>query len=132
MYLLDTNIFVYYMKNSYPNMTARLFSMNPDKLFISALTVCELEYGAEKSNWGARTRDKLYTILAPFQILNFTSRDAIASGRIRGMLEKKGTPIGTYDTLIAGQALSRGLILVTHNTREFKRVENLIVEDWTL
>lgn len=132
MYLIDTNIFVYYMKNTYPDMTAKILSMNPAELFISSISLCELEYGAEKSNWGERTRNNLYTLLAPFNFLNFSSQDAIVSGRIRGMLEKKGTPIGTYDTLIAGQALSRGLILVTHNTKEFNRIPNLVVEDWVL
>ena len=132
MYLLDTNLFIYYMKNSYPNLTEKIFSMNPDDLYVSSLTVFELEYGAEKSNYGAGTREKIMTLLAPFHFLNFTSRDAITSGRIRGMLEKKGTIIGAYDTFIAGQALSRGLVLVTHNTREFKRVPDLAIEDWVL
>ena len=130
MYLLDTNIFIYYMKNSYPNLTAKIFSMNPKDLYISSLTVFELEYGAGKSNYGARTREKIMTLLAPFQFLNFTSQDAITSGKIRAILEKKGAGIGPYDTLIAGQALSRGLVLVTHNTKEFSRIPNLTIEDW--
>lgn len=132
MYLLDTNIFIYYMKNSYLHLTEKIFSMNPDNLYISSITLFELEYGAEKSSWGARTREKIYTLLSPFHFLNFTSQDAIGSGRVRAILEKEGTPIGAYDTLIAGQALSRGLTLVTHNTREFKRVSDLILEDWVL
>lgn len=132
MYLLDTNIFIYYMKNSYPKLTEKIFSLEPKELFVSAITIFEIEYGAEKSNYGARTRDKLYTLLSPFNFLNFTSQDAITSGRIRTMLEKNGTPIGTYDTLIAGQALSRGLTLVTHNTGEFNRIPNLVIEDWVL
>ncbi len=132
MYLLDTNIFIYYMKNSYPKLTEKIFSLNPEGLFISSITLFELEYGAEKSSWGAKTRGKLYTLLSPFHFLNYTSQDAIESGRIKGMLEKKETPIGAYDILIAGQAISRGLILVTHNTKEFSRIPNLVVEDWVL
>ncbi len=132
MYFLDTNIFIYYMKNSYPHLTEKIFSMNPDNLFLSSITLFELEYGAEKSSWGAKTREKLYTLLSPFHFLNFTSQDAVESGRVRAVLEKDGPPIGIYDTLIAGQALSRDLILVTHNTREFNRVPNLSIEDWVL
>ena len=132
MYLLDTNIFIYYSKNSYPNLTAKIFSMDPDDLYVSSLTVIELEYGAEKSKYGARTREKIMTLLAPFHFLNFTSQDAITSGKIRGMLEKKGTIIGPYDTLIAGQALSRGLVLITHNTKEFSRIPDIAIEDWVL
>ena len=131
MYLLDTNIFIYYIKNRYPQLTHHIFSLNPNVLFLSTITVFELEYGAEKSNWGQRTRENLATMLAPFHFLDFTTEDAVIAGKIRGFLEKQGTGIGPYDTLIASQALSRNLTLVTHNTAEFSRVPNLRLEDWT-
>ncbi|MBQ9698962.1 MAG: type II toxin-antitoxin system VapC family toxin [Acidaminococcaceae bacterium] len=130
MYLLDTNICIYFLKNTYPTLTERLLSFNPTVLLISSVTVFELAYGAEKSNWGERTRQKLALFLAPFNILPFTSEDAIAAGRIRSSLEKQGSPIGPYDVQIAAQAYSRGLILVTHNTGEFCRIPDLKLEDW--
>lgn len=132
MYLLDTNICIYFMKNAYPNLTQKLLSMSPSDLMISSVTVFELEYGAAKSNWGERTRQKLVMFLAPFNILPFTADDAVYAGDIRGLLEKQGLIIGPYDVQLAGQALSRNLTFVTHNTGEFSRVPNLRLEDWVI
>lgn len=131
MYLLDTNICIYMMKNSYPVLTEKVLSHDPSVFCISSITVFELEYGAAKSNWGEKTHQRMQMFLAPFRILDFNSKDAIASGRIRGYLEKGENTIGPYDVQIAGQSFSRGLTLITHNTNEFLRVPNLLVEDWT-
>lgn len=130
MYLLDTNICIYFMKNSFPQLTEKIFSYDPSRLAISSITVYELEYGAAKSKWGEQTRQNLRMVLAPFNILPFDSNDAFMAGRIRAQLESKGTPIGPYDIQIAAQGLARNLIIVTHNTNEFKRVAGLSVEDW--
>lgn len=132
MYLLDTNICIYFMKNKYPALSTKLFSCNPSELIISSVTVFELEYGAEKSNWGDRTRQKLAMFLTPFTILPFSTEDAICAGKLRGYLEKQGNIIGPYDLQIAAQGLARGLTLVTHNMGEFSRVPNLMLEDWVL
>ena len=132
MYLLDTNICIYFMKNTFPSMTTKIFSHNPSDFFISSVTVFELEYGAAKSNWGDKTRNKLAIFLAPFKILSFASEDAVTAGRIRAMLEKQGRPIGPYDIQIAAQGLSRNLTIITHNMDEFIRVPNLKLEDWTV
>ena len=132
MYLLDTNICIYFMKNQYPLLSQKILSHSPSNLLLSSITVFELEYGAEKSNWGNRTREKLAMFLAPFNILPFSTDDAIAAGRLRGCLEKRGTPIGPYDIQIAAQALSGGYTLVTHNVGEFSRVPNLKLEDWVI
>ena len=130
MYLLDTNICIYFMKNTFPDLTQKLLSLPPSELMISSVSVFELEYGAAKSNWGERTKQKLAMFLAPFTILPFSPDDAICAGSIRAQLEKQGTKIGPYDVQLAGQALSRNLIFVTHNTGEFNRVPNLRLEDW--
>ena len=132
MYLLDTNIVIYFMKNQYPQLSERFYACSPSDFCISSVTVFELEYGAEKSNWGERTRNNLAQFLAPFTVIPFDSADAVAAGRIRGYLEKKGTMIGPYDVQIAAQALARGLTLITHNTGEFSRVPNLKLEDWVV
>ena len=130
MHLLDTNICIYFMKNKYPQLTHKILSCAPSDLTISSITVFELEYGAAKSNWGERTRQKLAMFLAPFNILPFETEDAVAAGKLRGYLEKQGIGIGSYDVLIAAQGLSRNLIVVTHNTGEFNRVPELRLEDW--
>lgn len=132
MYLLDTNICIYFMKNTYPLLTERLFSHHPANLLISSITVFELEYGAAKSNWGEKTRHKMAMFLAPFDIIPFTPEDAIIAGRIRGYLEHQGTPIGPYDIQIAAQGLSKGITVITHNMDEFKRIPNLKLEDWVI
>ena len=84
MYLLDTNICIYVLKNSYPALTEKVFSFNPTSIAMSSVTIFELEYGASKSNWGEKTRQKLAQFIAPFSILPFDSDDAITAGRIRG------------------------------------------------
>ena len=122
MYILDTNICSYFMRNQYPDLTAKLFSHNPDDLAISSVTVFELEYGA----------GKMAMFLAPFSVLPFTVDDAVAAGNIRCTLEKLGESIGPYDTMIAAQGLSHGYTVITHNIREFIRVPGLHVEDWVV
>ena len=130
MYLLDSNICIYFMKNTYPHLTKRILSQDTSNFMISSITVFELEYGAEKSNWGEKNRQKLSLFLAPFNIIPFTVDDAVIAGRIRGYLEKQGTPIGPYDIQLAAQAFTRNVTLITHNAGEFSRVPNLKVEDW--
>lgn len=132
MYLLDTNICIYFMKNQYPLLTQKILSHSAAEMLLSSVTVFELEYGAEKSNWGSRTREKLAMFLAPFNILPFSLEDAACAGRLRGHLEKCGTPIGPYDVQIAAQALTGDYTLITHNVGEFSRVPNLKLEDWVI
>jgi tRNA(fMet)-specific endonuclease VapC len=94
------------------------------------ITEAELRLGAAKSASSARTRRLLERFLAPFQVVPFSSPDAAAYARIRAGLERAGTPIGPLDTLIAAQAVARGLILVTDNEREFRRVPGLSLQNW--
>ncbi len=131
MYLLDTNICIYALKNSFPALTSKLFSFSPNLLHISSITVYELEYGAEKSKWSEQTKQKLALFLAPFDIIPFSTDDALVAAKIRASLEKAGTPIGAYDLQIAAQGISRGLTVVTHNTGEFGRIPEIKLEDWT-
>ena len=132
MYLLDTNICIYVMKNAYPALTQKVFSFATSDLCISSVTVFELEFGAVKSNWGGKTRQSMQMFLAPFNIIDFDSNDAASAGILRGYLEKQGSPIGPYDIQIAGQAVAKSLILVTHNVGEFSRVPGITVEDWVV
>ena len=130
MYLLDTNICIYLMKNKYPALTERLLAEDPHDVAVSAITLYELEYGACKSLWAEETRNNMYIFLSPFTMLPFDARDAVAAGQIRAGLAREGKLIGPYDLQIAAQGLSRNLTVVTHNTDEFSRVPKLKVEDW--
>ena len=132
MYLLDTNICIYAMKDKYPALSKKLFQIPPSDIFISSVTVSELEYGCSKSNWENRSRNVMNLFLSAFTIIAFDEKDARIAGRVRAKLMKSGTPIGPYDIQIAAQGLSRGLTVVTHNTKEFERIPELKLEDWVL
>ena len=132
MYLLDTNICIYALKGNYPGIDRRLLRIHPDEIYISAITIGELEYGAAKSRWGERTRQIQRAFLANYDILPFTRQDATCFGQLRAQLALAGTPIGIYDLMIAAQAIVCGLTVVTHNTKEFERVPGIILEDWTM
>ena len=132
MYLLDTNICIYAMKNKYPDLSQKLFQILPSEVFISSITISEMEYGCSKSKWGDRSRDVMNLFLSAYTILPFDEGDARISGRIRAGLAKTGTPIGPYDIQIAAQGISRGLTVVTHNTKEFERIPDLKLEDWVI
>ena len=102
------------------------------KLFVPSVGAHELWFGVAKSDRVQVNGYNLEQFLkAPFQILAFDKDDARMSGEIRAELARRGTPIGPFDTLIAGQALARGMTLVTANVREFSRVDGLRLEDWT-
>ena len=130
MFLLDTNICVFLMKNKYPAATRKLLSSDPSEIAVSSVTLFELEYGAAKSQWPEKNRNNVKLFLAPFTIVPFDGNDAVAAGEIRCLLEKAGTPIGPYDLQIAAQGLARGYTVVTHNTGEFSRVPNLKSVNW--
>ena len=130
MYLLDTNICIF-IKNKKPKQVLeRLKSVIEKKIYISSITVAELEYGVYNSQNIQKNKIALVEFLAPFEILDFNDKDAEDFGRLRAQLKKEGRLIGPYDMLIAAQAISHNLILVTNNTEEFSRVKGLRLEDW--
>ena len=130
MYLLGTNICIYALNGRSQPLLQKLLSIHPDEIAVSAITVMELEYGAAKSRWGEKTRQRLYAFLANYSILPFADYDAVVCGQIRAALARTGQSIGAYDTMIAAQGLARELTVVTHNTGEFARVQGLRIEDW--
>ena len=89
-----------------------------------------MEYGAAKSRWGDKTRQVMYAFLSNFEKLPFTEADAVLFGQFRAILTASGTPVGAYDVMIAAQGVSRGLTIVTHNTKEFSRIPGVALEDW--
>ena len=134
-HLLDTNVCIALI-NGTSNQVRKHYiqaTNRNDKLVTSPIVAHELWYGVAKSDRIPQNANRLATFLGrDVVLLDYTERDAQAAGDIRAELEREGQRIGEYDTLIAGQAFSRNLILVTANTREFSRVNGLVVEDWTL
>ena len=134
-YLLDTNVCIALI-NGTSSMTRRRYFQATSHQIIpqtSSIVAHELWYGVAKSDRVAQNSNRLAAFLtSAVAVLDYTEQDAQAAGEIRAELESKGQRIGEYDTLIAGQAYARNLILVTANTREFGRVKGLVVEDWTL
>ncbi len=129
MYLLDTNSIIYFFKDI-GKISKNLFSHSPKEIFIPSIVVYELEVGIAKSNNSNKRREQLNLLLEQIQVVDFSEKEAKESAKIRATLEKLGKPIGPMDTLIAGCAKANNLILVTHNTKEFKRVDGLTVTDW--
>ena len=129
-YMLDTNICIYAIKNKPEQVLRRLKDNLPKGLCISAITLAELEHGVEKSVNPEKNQMALIQLLAILDILPFDDLAATEYGNICAYLQKRGTPIGTMDMLIAGHARAEGLILVTNNVREFMRVPNLGIENW--
>lgn len=130
-YMLDTNICIYVIKHKPEIVINRFLAHNPDDICISSITYAELMHGVEKSQAIDKNRLAISLFLSPITVLDFNAGAAESYGMIRADLEKKGTPIGPMDMLIAGHAMSEKLILVTNNTKEFARVEGLLLENWT-
>ena len=129
-YLLDTSICIYIIRRKPPVVLKRVRSKQAGQVAVSVMTLAELEYGIARRRRPEHNRIALLEFLVPFSILDFDQRAAAEYGRIRSSLQSKGTPIGPMDLLLAAQARSRDLVLVTNNEREFKRVDGLRVENW--
>jgi len=158
-YLLDTNICIYLIKKHSPEILERFRKHSPQDVAISTITLFELQYGVEKSQYRQRSENALDKFLLPLNIIDLDRSAAnepprrkpgylsglsvllrrkrrgiqpeeIEAAAIRAQLEKKGISIGPYDLLIAGLARSQDMTLVTNNTKEFERVVDLHLEDW--
>ncbi|MBT2341775.1 MULTISPECIES: type II toxin-antitoxin system tRNA(fMet)-specific endonuclease VapC [Pseudomonas] len=129
-FMLDTNICIFTIKNK-PQVVREAFNLHHGQLCISAVTLMELIYGAEKSSAPEKNLGVIEGFCARLEVLPFCYEAAAHTGMIRAELAKIGKPIGPYDQMIAGHARSRGLIVVTNNLKEFERVPGLRVEDWT-
>ncbi len=129
-YILDTNICKYIIKKKPEATINKFLKMKTDSIGISIITISELYYGVAKSLKPDENTIALEQFILPLSPVSFNKEDAIAYGKLRASLERKGKVIGAMDMLIAAQALSRDLILVTNNEREFKKIEGLAVENW--
>ena len=129
MYLLDTNTLIYFFKGL-GDVANILLSKAPKDILISSIVLYELEVGIAKSTKPKKRTIQLEALISRVNISSFGAQEAKVAATIRANLESKGTPISPYDTLIAGTALSNNATLVTHNTKEFKRIKSLKIEDW--
>ena len=129
-YLLDTNICIYLIKNHPPEIFQRFREHSPEDVAISTVTLFELQYGVEKSQHRKRSGNALSKFIFSLNLIDLDHTAAVESAVIRAQLEKMGMPIGPYDLLIAGIAKSRDMVLVTNNTKEFKRIQGLGLENW--
>jgi tRNA(fMet)-specific endonuclease VapC len=130
-YFLDTNICIYFLKGIYPNLRDRILHNNPESIRIPSITKAELLYGAKKSRQKESNIARINEFLLPFQVEPFSDRHTPVYASIRSNLEKAGNPIGPNDIIIASIVLSNDGTLITHNTKEFSRVDGLKIEDWT-
>jgi tRNA(fMet)-specific endonuclease VapC len=131
-YLLDTNICIYIIHRKLPAMTRRVQAFQPGQLGISSITVAELEYGIHQSSQPERNRIALASFLLPFEIIDFDQAAAAEYGEIRAWQTAHGKIVGALDLLIAAQARSRGLVLVTNNEKEFSLIAKLQIVNWVI
>ena len=129
-YLLDTNTCIYIIKRSPEQVMLRFKRLRVGDVGVSAITVCELQFGVSNSSQPERNQRALTEFLGPLEILDFPVAASVVYGDIRTRLQRAGTPIGSYDLLLAAHALQRELTLVTNNVREFLRVPDLRTENW--
>ena len=129
-YMLDTNICIYAIKHKPEKVFQKLQTVDPQDVCVSSVTYAELVHGVEKSATVEKNRLALSMLLANIEILDFDVDAADCYGKIRAVLEKKGTPIGPLDMMIAGHAMSMGYTVVTNNVKEFSRVPDLKIENW--
>jgi len=128
-FMLDTNLCIRVLRDRPAGLRER-FNREANSLCLSTIVLTELLVGAEKSNRPTEIRREIERFIARLEVLPFDDAAAAHAAEIRAQLERRGQGIGGYDTLIAGHARSRGLIVVTGNLREFSRVEGLRSEDW--
>ncbi|MBW6509934.1 MAG: type II toxin-antitoxin system VapC family toxin [Desulfuromonadales bacterium] len=129
MYVLDTNTLIYFFKGV-GNVAKNLLNHSPREIGIPSIVLFELEVGIAKSSAPDKRMEQLEEIISIVSILDFTAKEAKVAAAIRAQLEKAGTPIGPFDTLIGATALANQSTLVTHNTKEFSRIAKLQIEDW--
>lgn len=128
-YMLDTNIVIYTIKNR-PKQVREAFKQHENRMCISAVTLGELIYGAERSSQTERNLADIEGLVARLEVASFEEHAAEHFGQLRAELFGIGQPIGPYDMMIASHARAMGLILVSNNMKEFERVPGLRVVNW--
>ncbi|MGJ3502191.1 tRNA(fMet)-specific endonuclease VapC (plasmid) [Piscirickettsia salmonis] len=132
LYMLDTNICIYLIKQKPRSYYERLMEVEKSRhiLAISSIVLSELQFGVARSQHQRKNQEAINTLVNKLEVLPYEEKAAKYYGDLRTNLQRKGTVIGGNDMIIAAHALSEKAVLVTHNTKEFQRVEHLELEDW--
>ena len=130
-FMLDTNICIYIIKKKPLRVINRFKNTENSNIGISAITLSELLYGVSNSSQPAQNLVALAQFSAPMEILPYDDEAAHHYGNLRAYLEKKGKPIGSLDMLSAAHALSKSCTLITNNEKEFRRIPDLKIDNWT-
>lgn len=130
MLMLDTNICIYIIKKRPPSVLKHFQSIKTEQICISVITYAELQYGVDKSSAVAKNQLIIDDFISRLSVINWDEKAAQFYGKIRSNLEKKGTPIGLMDVMIAAHCLSLDCTLITNNIKEFERIPNLKSENW--
>ncbi|MGD9136170.1 MAG: type II toxin-antitoxin system VapC family toxin [Desulfobacterales bacterium] len=128
-YILDTNTLIYFFKGL-GDVSKKMLAQPPSEIAIPTVVLFELEVGIAKSTSPRKRKSQLQEFTALVNVLPFGIAESKFAAQIRVKLEKQGLPIGPYDVLIAATAMANNMILVTHNQKEFGRIESLKIEDW--
>lgn len=131
-YLLDTNVCIQYLNQRSEKIIQCFQDLSDIDIVVCSMVKAELFYGAMRTNNSVKTLQKQQEFLGRFVSLYFNDQCAFIYGEIRSKLAAKGTPIGNNDLHIAAIAMANNLTLVTHNIREFSRVDTLKLEDWEI
>ena len=130
-FLLDTNILSYFLRGSHPPLHRRMVrAFKDENIGISVITRAEIRYGQGLMAADDKRRTRVDLLLTEIPTLPWTTAAADHYGEVKALLKRQGMPIGELDTQIAAHALAEGLILVTHNTRHFKNIPGLKLDDW--
>ncbi len=131
-FLLDANVVISLLGRKSESLISRVLDCSEGEIAIPSIVSHELYFGAYKSQRVSFNLETIRLLLRDFDVLSLDEEDARQAGEVRAELKRSGTPIGPYEVLIAGQAKARDLVLISNNTREFKRVPDLRLEDWTV
>ena len=132
IYFLDTNICIYFLTDQYHSIREKLRTIPQKQIKLPAVVAAELFYGASKSRKREHNLEQYSQFMGLYEVIPFDHSASRRYGDIRSSLELIGQTIGGNDLMIAASALSCGAVLVTNNTKEFSRMDNLVIEDWTL
>ncbi|MCB9503932.1 MAG: PIN domain-containing protein [Deferribacteres bacterium] len=130
-FLLDTDITIYWLNNTYPKIDQKIKSIGDSRIFFSSISIAELFYGAFHSSQTASNLRLVSEFIKTINIINFDADTGKEFGNIKARLKKSGKIISDSDLFIAATALINELTLVTNNERHFKRIDNLKIENWT-
>ena len=128
--LLDTNTCIYFLNRASERLIAQFKRFSPTEVKLSAITVAELYFGAEKSKAKRKNWQTVESFVSTFETIPFDEKCSKIYAKIRASLERAGNPIGPMDLLIASITLANDFILVTNNTKEFNRIKKLKLENW--